>query len=274
MLLAVVNNKIADQMFIIYLCFPLTIIEECSSVFTDAAANTLVTPSFYDNPEDLERLNWQAIDSLKWRLDPEEINRQRMAELLIHKTVDIARLSQIVVWNKSIRDMVEQMYKEAGLPAPTIGYEPKHYFLPFYASEESRRLSVVMGPYAIAREFEETLEQLIPEIGKAKSAHYSSLKSLLEALRGDMGILPETAELVGLESDNEMHSEDVGTHTLKVVDKLRSQPEYEKLSPTDKILVELAAFLHDIGKGPRVAGQRMEVDSRSIQTILSRLFQW
>ena len=60
MLLAVVNNKIADQMFIIYLCFPLTIIEECPSVFTDAAANTSVAPSFYDNPADLDSLNWQA----------------------------------------------------------------------------------------------------------------------------------------------------------------------------------------------------------------------
>ena len=264
MLLAVVNNKIADQMFIIYLCFPLTIIEECPSVFTDAAANTSVAPSFYDNPENLESLNWQAIDSLKWRLDPEETNRQRMAELIIHKTVDVAKLSQIVVWNKSVRDIVEQMYKEAGLSSPTIGYEPKHYFLPFYASEESRRLSIVMGPYAIAQSLEETLEQVIPEIGKAKSAHYGSLKSLLEALRQDMCALPETAELVGLESDNEMHSEDVGTHTLKVVEKLRSQAEYEKLSPTDKILVELAAFLHDIGKGPKSRwaknGGRQQVD--------------
>ncbi len=265
MLLAVVNNKIADQMFIIYLCLPLTIIEECPSVFTDAAANTSVTPNFYENLEDLERLNWQAIDSLKWRLDPEETNRQRMAELLIHTSVDIARLSQIMVWNKSIRDMVEQMYTEAGLPAPTIGHEPKHYFLLFYASEESKRRSIVMGPYAIARGLEETLELLIPAIGgNAESAHYSSLESLLEALRSDMGILPETAELVGLECDNEIHSEDVGTHTLKVVNELRSQPEYEKLSPTDKILVEFAAFLHDIGKGPKSRwaenGGRQQVD--------------
>lgn len=264
MLLAVVNNKIADQMFIIYLYFPITIMEECPSVFTDAAANTSVTPSFYDDPEDLERLNWQAIDSLKWRLDPEETNRQRMAELLIHKTVDMARLSRIVVWNESIRDNVEQMYGEAGLPTPTIGYESKHYFLPFYASDENRRRSIVMGPYVIASSLAETVEQLLPEIGKAQSAPYSSLKSLLEALRGDMGVLPETAELVGLESDNEMHSEDVGTHTLKVFDKLRDQPEYENLSPTDKILVELAAYLHDIGKGPKSRwarnGGRQQVD--------------
>jgi len=127
-----------------------------------------------------------------------------------------------------------------------------------YASDETRRRSIVMGPYVIASSLAETVEQLLPEIGKAHSAPYSSLKSLLEALRGDMGVLPETAELVGLESDNEMHSEDVGTHTLKVVDRLRNQPEYENLSPTDKILVELAAYLHDIGKGPKSRWTRNE----------------
>lgn len=233
-------------------------------VFTDAAANTSVSPRFYDDPDSLEHLNWQAIDSLKWSLDAEELNHQRMAELLIHKTVGLYRLSRIEVWNESIRDKVAQMYEEAGLPAPTIGYEPRHYFTRFFAGDESSRQSIVMGPYVIAMNLEETIEQLLPEISKAQSAPYSSLKSLLEALRGDMGVLPETAELVGLESDNEMHSEDVGTHTLKVVDELRDQPEYENLSPIDKILVELAAYLHDIGKGPKSRwarkGGRQQVD--------------
>ena len=63
--------------------------------------------------------------------------------------------------------------------------------------------------------------------------------------------LPETAELIGLESDNGIHVEDVGKHTLSVVKTLLESSEYERLNKSDKLLVEISAYLHDIGKGPK-----------------------
>jgi UTP:GlnB (protein PII) uridylyltransferase len=43
----------------------------------------------------------------------------------------------------------------------------------------------------------------------------------------------------------------VDVHTKEVVANLLASPEYEALEAGAKWLVELAAYLHDIGKGPR-----------------------
>ena len=56
---------------------------------------------------------------------------------------------------------------------------------------------------------------------------------------------------MGLESDNRAHFEDVGAHTRRVVSEVMRSPEYADFSDHDRILVEIAAFLHDIGKGPK-----------------------
>lgn len=60
-----------------------------------------------------------------------------------------------------------------------------------------------------------------------------------------------TAELVGLVSDNPMHPEDAGKHTLEVVKNLRTSGEFAELSGTDRLLVEIATYFHDVGKGPK-----------------------
>lgn len=251
MLFAVVNNKIADQFFIIYLRFPITIMEDCPCVFTDTAANTSTSPNFYNRPEDLDNLNWEAIDSQKWSLGSVELNHQRMAELLVHKNIGMDKISRIIVWNESIRERVLKIYEKAGIAPPSVGYDSHHYCTSFFRGGGEELHSIVKGPYAIAMDYKETIGQILPAIGKASSPRFDKLSSLLKALREDFSVLPETAELVGLESDNEMHTEDVGKHTLNAVCKLLTLPEYEAMNPTDKLLVELATYFHDIGKGPK-----------------------
>ncbi len=54
-----------------------------------------------------------------------------------------------------------------------------------------------------------------------------------------------------LKSANGMHRHTVDVHTLEVVERLKSLPEYEDLSSQDRSRIELAAYLHDIGKGPK-----------------------
>jgi putative nucleotidyltransferase with HDIG domain len=66
-----------------------------------------------------------------------------------------------------------------------------------------------------------------------------------------MSCIPEVEELIGLATDNTVHKDDVGTHTLKVVKHVRQSEEYRQLGASDKELIELAAFFHDIGKGPK-----------------------
>lgn len=262
MLLAVVNGKIADQQFIIYFEFPITIMNQYPWVLTDASANTGIPPNFYESESDLCNLKWTYIDSQKWGKLPDKVKQARQAELLIHRGIDISAVSKIVVWDESIKEVVLEAFETAKLPPPVVGYDQFHYYVDFY---DSGKHSIVTGPFFIKKAYQETVDFLLLNIGNASSTRFHGLYSLLKSgLRGNFGCLPETAELIGLETDNEVHSEDVGTHTLNVVKELLQLPEYQGLEKTDQLLVEVSAYLHDIGKGPKSKwasnGGRQKVD--------------
>jgi hypothetical protein len=261
MLLAVVNGKIADQQFIIYFDFPIDIMDRYPFVLTDASANTSRPPNFYDSEENLSKLKWDHIDSQKWAMTSEKAKQSRQAELLIYKCIPIADVSKIIVWNESIRDIVLDAYKKIKKTPPQIGFDNFRYYIDFF---NSGKRSIVTGPYFIQKAYKEIITSLLPKIGTNKSAKYEHLFALIKNLREDFGCLPETSELIGLETENEVHSEDVGSHTLQVVYELLRSEEYQYLGKTDKLLVEVAAYLHDIGKGPKSRwiknGGRQKVD--------------
>lgn len=248
MLLAIINNKIADEQFIMYFQAPITIMDEYACVFSDAAANTAMPPNFFANPKELNRLNWKAIDSLKWSMPTDALKQARMAELLIYKQVNMSDVSGIIVWNDWIKEEVQKIFKAAGLTPPPIKLDYRHYFDDFYNKGE---LPPVTGPFFIRKKYDEITSAILKDPGGAPSAQFESLGDLRDALKADFGCLEETAELAGLESDNPLHREDVATHTLKVVEKLNGLPEYEDMKGSDKRLAEVAAYLHDIGKGPK-----------------------
>ena len=249
MLLAVVNGKIADQQLIIYFEFPISIMNQYPWVLTDASANTGTPPNFYDNEDNLDNLKWKHIDSLSWRMPSERVKQARQAELLIHQHIPIIATSKIIVWNKWVRDKVMAAYEETKMEVPRIGFEPIHYYTDFYDSKKS---SIVTGPYFIKQTYEKTVEYLLQNINKPNSAQFSRLTDMLQnGFKEDLGCLQETAELIGLETDNSTHKEDVGKHTLSVVKILLELAEYESLNKIDKLLIEVSAYLHDIGKGPK-----------------------
>jgi HD superfamily phosphodiesterase len=248
MLLAVVNAKNVDQQLLIYYAFPISILSRNDVVFSDAAANTAVPPQFYSDPADLIHLNWGAINSAKWKLSPEKINQQRMAEALVYEKINITDAAYLVVWNDGVAKLVKERYREAGLPEPVIRFETRHYFTKYPMATNQ---SLVTGPIFRKRTYESVVQRSIAKSGKGTSPKFSSLSRLREALQADLGCLPETAELINLQSSNDMHINDVGTHTLRVVEALKSSPEYLALNEKDKCLTEVAAYLHDIGKGPR-----------------------
>ncbi|MBC8432176.1 MAG: DUF4433 domain-containing protein [Desulfobacterales bacterium] len=248
MLLYLVRNKVVDQQFVIYFEFPILIMNDYPSVFCDAAANTRIPPNFYSNFSDLEQLNWEAIDNLKWSMPNDRLKQERMAELLIHRRIDKASISRIIVWNDSIKKYVLECYDESGFKAPPIGLDPIHYFIDFYRTGQH---SIATGPYFIKKKYRKTIRHIVNNIGAGSKPKFNKLKELRNALRKDFSILPETAELVELESDNIMHEETVGTHSVSVVKNLMDLPEFKAMNSADKLLAEIAAFLHDIGKGPK-----------------------
>jgi hypothetical protein len=263
MLLSVVNAKNVDQYNLIYLAAPVVLVERDDVVFTNASANTAVPPDFFSDPKDLDQLNWPNIESLKWSLG-EAGNQARMAELLIHGRVELQQLDHLVVWNEQIKGRVEKIFAAAGVVPPAIRFDgpsPKHhYFTGFY---EGSRASIVSGPYETEREYLGAVRNII-EKGPSSAGRYESTSALLDALRDNLNALPETNELIGLESENEVHKENVGDHTLSVVKTLVESEHFGVLDEDAKRTTELAAFLHDIGKGPKsrwaTKGGKQQVD--------------
>ena len=253
MLLGVIHKKNVDQCDILYFEFPISLLDLGEAVFTDASANTVVAPNFYSNPKDLSKLNWGEIDSQKWSCASDALRHQRMAEALIHGNVPLSAASACIVWNSSTKERVEKLADGVD-DFPKINFENqsrRHYFTKFLVKEEKGQ-SLVQGPNAIASMLNAVNEYFAEHIGKnSKTAAFGGPKALLVALREDFACIPETSELVGLETVNRVHKETVDVHTQQVVDTLKSLPEFSDLDERQKALIELAAYLHDIGKGPK-----------------------
>lgn len=107
------------------------------------------------------------------------------------------------------------------------------------------------GPHRINFCFDDTCNYIFENSRNSKIQRFGNLSELLIALRTNMNCLPETAEIIGLKTDNPAHHEDVGNHTRRVVSELRESKEFSKLDVVDRVLVEVAAYLHDIGNGPK-----------------------
>lgn len=252
MLLGVVNKKNIDQFDILYFEFPITLAEHPSVVFTDASANGMQAPNFYDDSALVSGLDWVAIDRLQWGNVDDAQRRRRMAEVLVHQQLPLMAASRCVVWNESVKARVEAAVMGTGFPFPTIAFEHsdrRHWYTNF---QEGTKRSIVAGPAEVRNGFERACQEVTAGAGgNVALAAFADLETLRNALRANFGCLPQTAELVGLESDNRMHHNTVDGHTLDVVARLLALPVFAALSPVDQMLTELAAYLHDIGKGPR-----------------------
>ncbi|AMA57722.1 hypothetical protein BCCGELA001_16585 [Bradyrhizobium sp. CCGE-LA001] len=250
MLLGVVNAKNIDQFDILYFEFPIELADRNDVVFTGASANTVVPPNFYTDPTDLAQLDWAAIDSLKWGNADENYRHRRMAELLVHGQLPVTSASRCVVWNESVKKRVEKIVNGAAFPP--IAYESssrRHWFNDFV---NKSNCSVVQGPREIGINFAKACKQVREYADEpSQPFRFKNLKSLRDGLRADFGCLPHTSELVELKSENGMHKQTVDVHTKEVVTKLLSFPEYQALESKAQIVGEIAAYLHDIGKGTK-----------------------
>ncbi|MEN4905101.1 DarT ssDNA thymidine ADP-ribosyltransferase family protein [Luteimonas sp. TWI1437] len=251
MLLGVVNAKNVDQYDILYFEFPITLVDQPCAVFSNASANTQVPPTFYSDPADLHKLDWAAIDCRKWGNVDENFRHRRMAELLVRGQLPVTAATRCVVWNEDVKKRVQAIV--GATPFPAIQFqnnrERPHWFTDF---ANGGTASVVKGPGEIAMTFKQACAAVNEHAGShASTAKFTNLKELRNGLRADFGCLPETAELVGLKSENGVHKRTVDVHTKEVVERLLSLPEFAALEEEPQLLVEIAGYLHDIGKGPR-----------------------
>jgi len=251
MFLSVVNSKNFDQPLLIYFEFPISILDRPNTVFTDAAANTAgEPPAFYSDPSDLQHLNWDAIDSLKWSVGSDELNHQRMAEVLVHAELPISDVSRIITWNKATKEPVINAYKHAGLEPPPIAFASRGFYVTKFAEGKPAE-SLVTGPRLMLDEFRRLTKDVCDALDTDRECSFERLCDLRNAMRVNLSNVPATAELVDLATSNPYHSQTVGDHTLQVVANLHALPEFSALDRTDRLLTEIAAYLHDVGKGPK-----------------------
>ena len=264
MLQAVINAKNVDQYDLIHLAVPVTLLDRPDVVFTNAAANATEPPQFFDVPDHLDRLRWDIIDSQKWGWSNDD-KHQRMAEMLVHGSIRLADVSHIIVWNEGMKKKVEGIFADCGVPPLPIEFSghrrTNHYFTTFW--DRNRNVSIVTGPKEIFSTYKSAIDYIASN-GFNASGKFSNLWEMRDALRTDLSAVPESAELVGLESENDMHREDCGAHTLSVVRHLRESADFNALSESNQLLTEIAAFLHDVGKGPKARwvekGGKQQVD--------------
>ncbi|BBO89901.1 DarT ssDNA thymidine ADP-ribosyltransferase family protein [Desulfosarcina ovata] len=267
MLLSVVNAKNVDQLYLLYLGVPIDVLTLPKAVFTNASANTAVPPTFYSDPSDLVNLDWANIDSKKWGSPSDDARHARMAEALIHRRLKVSKIDHIIVWNDMVKEKVEEIYAEADIDPPAIvfdGHRGRHfYYINFY--DKGGRVSIVTGPICLRNQYEAAAKEVMETRSEESpdEAMFDSIEDAVDELDDDFCALPELAEINDLPTANQEHREDVGAHTRTVVDKLRNSDLFEALSDREKVLVEFAAYLHDIGKGksPRDDQGRQRVDA-------------
>lgn len=130
-MLYVVNKRITPQNKIIYFEFPIQILAEYNSVFTDASENTVLPPNFYTDHSNLANLDWGAIDTLDWGpyCEPTgEIKKRKQAEALIYRILPLNLLKKIIVYDSNCKIQVDEICRERGFHIPTIISGPRDYY--------------------------------------------------------------------------------------------------------------------------------------------------
>ena len=247
MQLAVLNKKNVDQEFIIYFAVPISVMESrCGVYFTDASANTEDPPTFYPGhaSENLNRLNWAAIDSAKWKYS-DEARHQKMAELLIPDSVSLDEIEYIVVWNQSIGAEVKKMFESKGLKSPRIEYNNWHY----YPDMQDKRYSFITGPHFLKAYFERSVESIIRHEGADRK--FATLDDALVAVRKNFCAIKELSDIDGLQANYGPHKDDVGTHSRRVAELVKLSTIHSHLDRRNQSNLEMSAYLHDVGKGPK-----------------------
>ncbi|EHJ9960895.1 DUF4433 domain-containing protein [Vibrio parahaemolyticus] len=265
MFLSIIKSRNYDQPYFITFAVSIDKLTSEKFVFTNKAANRRSDPpEFYDCPTNLDKLSWDTIESRKWSCADESAKHQKMAEALHHGKFSISDVDYIVVWNEHYKDDVEKQFKAKGIECPPIRYDGTNDYYHYYLDlSRAGRHSLVHGPIITKQEYETIVKSINSERKNVNSSYrFDDIADALHSIRKDFNQIPELSGITNLETDNTVHSENVESHTRLVVKNLIQSSEYESLDEREKLVVEFAAFLHDIGKGPksRWPGGKQKVD--------------
>jgi len=98
--------------------------------FTDGHAVEEVT-DFYDNLDDLSKVDWRLIEHWSWKsteTDPDR-KRRKQAEFLVHRSVPWNWLDRIGVMSQAMARQVRQVLDETEVEhRPRVAIEPRWYY--------------------------------------------------------------------------------------------------------------------------------------------------
>lgn len=100
----------------------------CSFVFTDGHAIMSFT-EFYDDPADLDKVDWPLMRARMWHdtADDPDRKRRRQAEFLVHRLVPWEAILEIGVINDTMRTHVLQLLQKTDNP-PVVRLRPDWYY--------------------------------------------------------------------------------------------------------------------------------------------------
>lgn len=256
MLLGLLNRKLVDQPYICFVAISIEKLLDERVVYTNASANTINSPDFYDDPKDLYQLEWELIDSRHWGEGSEAEKHQRMAEVLVYGKVPLDWIECFIVFNNFAKKKIEDSFKNARVHCPNISYEPfcnRYFFFTkfFFAGRENETL--VTGPIQLREIYLNTIDTIIDnrQKGSYRNAPFYAIEHALMEIERDFCIIPELGGIYELQTDNIFHQETVSRHTIRVVDNVKDTVYFNQIGERWKNVVLFAAYLHDIGKGPR-----------------------
>ncbi|VVP88571.1 hypothetical protein PS938_01356 [Pseudomonas fluorescens] len=252
MLLSLVKTKNIDQNDVIYLAVSVNKILDRNVIFSDASANTAIPPNFYAEAKSLENLDWEVIDSRQWTYNESAGRKNRkMAEMLVHEKVEMSDVSYIVVWNEHYKKYVQDELRESGFENIPVVTDFYNYFIDHYFCQfgEPKRRNLITGPRVLKRLMRKYFFEVL-EVGPDNEG-FGSISEALKAIEEDFDCIKELAEINGLPTANKIHKEDVGAHSRSVAARVVKDSHFSQFTKEEQECLILAAYLHDIGKGPK-----------------------
>lgn len=256
MLLGLLNRKVVDQPYVVFLAISIEKLLEENVVFTDASANTNLPPNFYNDPNDLDKLDWTLIDSTKWGERSEIELHARMAEVLIYERVPLEWIDAYIVFNDIGEMKIEECYNNAGLRKPYISYDwfnNRSFFFTKFFFKDRKDETLVTGPLQLYKRYCSAVRSIKEKRKSIDESEciFDNIGDAILQIDDDFCVIPELAGIYNLTTDNFIHHESVSGHTITVVKNLSYTQYYNFLGSREKAIVTLAAYFHDIGKGPK-----------------------
>jgi hypothetical protein len=104
-------TKVPMDQIVYISCEITTMLEHCSTwCFTDGHAKTSIT-GFYNNLDDLDKIDWSLVGDRFWKNSEEDSDRMRrkQAEFLVKDHVPVEAIGRLIVYNSSAEKAILQL---------------------------------------------------------------------------------------------------------------------------------------------------------------------